>query len=39
MCNSEKSKGLEERKEMRKRFIKDGVPFLIKLEKQKTQKK
>lgn len=39
MCNSEKSKGLEERKEMRKRFIKDGVPFLIKLEKTENAKK
>ena len=39
MCNSEKSEkseGLEERKEMRERFIKNGVPFLIKLEKEEN---
>lgn len=33
MCNSEKSEGLEERKELKERFIKNGVPFLVKLEK------
>ena len=40
MCNSEKSKkpeGLEERKEMKERFIKDGIPFLIKLEKEENK--
>ena len=45
MCNSEKSEKpekpeeLEERKEMRERFIKNGVPFLIKLEKTKEIEK
>lgn len=44
MCNSEKSEKskkperLEKRKEMKERFIKDGVPFLIKLEKTENAK-
>lgn len=33
MKNSEER---EERKEMKERFIKDGVPFLIKLEKEEN---
>lgn len=36
MNNSEKLDGLEKRKEMKERFIKDGVPFLIKLEKEEN---
>lgn len=32
----EKLESLEERKEMKERFIKDGVPFLIKLEKEEN---
>lgn len=34
----EKLERLEERKEMKERFIKDGVPFLIKLEKTENAK-
>ena len=37
--NSEKLERLEKRKEMKERFIKDGVPFLIKLEKAENAKK
>ena len=36
--NSEKLERLEKRKEMKERFIKDGVPFLIKLEKTENAK-